>query len=188
MISYASKWTSYPDKPAHSAACSFFLLLPVDSFWSHLRRQRHLKLLWQLQQQAITYLGIKSHHLIGVVLERWEKSLLLGVAPRRVCEMAASPTAAPGDVPGIHSRRVLGPAPCLCTPAHLGAVTRTAVVHAQTSIPACAGLCFRHRHEPAHVGELLLGQAVLSRSCYHRRWWNGRHEGYWVNLSLQIQP
>jgi len=46
-------------------------------------------------------------------------------------------------------------------PAHPGAVSHAALLRAQMSIPACAGLCFMHRHKPAHV-RLLLGQAGLS--------------------------
>lgn len=72
--------------------------------------------------------------------------------------------------------------------AHLGAVSPAAVVCPQVSIPACAGRCFRHRHKPAHVGEVL-----LSRQGYHRAALAGGGEitdvkSYWVNSSLQIQP
>lgn len=112
------------------------------------------------------HLGIKCHCLVGVVLDTWEKCLSWVLLYSDTLKWQQAQ-----DVPEIHSWQVPAAAPSL--PAQLCAVSCTsALVCARMSIPACAGLCFRHRYNPAHVGELLLGLAAISQSCYCRRWWS----------------
>lgn len=138
MISYALKWTSYPDKPAHSAACSFFLLLPVDSFWNH----RGGKGIWKPSENCSNRPSLRDkkplscRHGAGKVRK----------IPSPGCFSMLSPWN--GSKPHRHYVRclrdpqpmgpcssvLLGPAACLHTSAHLGAVSRPAVVHAWTSV------------------------------------------------------